>query len=83
MNSSQSIVRTTDGTQWMHRMLIGVVRLLGVRPLYVVMGVFVVPFYILLRRRAFLSVWHYMRRRQGFGWWRSLRLSFLNHYRFG
>lgn len=67
----------------MHRMLIGVVRLLGVRPLYVVMGVFVVPFYILLRRRAFLSIWHYMRRRQGFGWWRSLRLSFLNHYRFG
>lgn len=83
MNSSQPIVHGTDGTQSMHRMLIGVIRSFGVRPMYVVMAVFVVPFYILLRRRAFLAIWHYMRRRQGFGWWRSLLLSCLNHYRFG
>lgn len=73
----------TDGTPWMHRALIAVLRYMGLRPLYAVMAVFVVPFYIVLRRKAFMAIFHYMRRRQGFGWWRSLCMSCLNHYRFG
>lgn len=64
-------------------MLIRVLRLVGLRPMYAVMGVFVVPFYVLVRRRAFKAIYHYMRRRQGFGRWKSLCMAYLNHYRFG
>ena len=74
---------STDGTPWMHRVLIAVLRHVGVRPLYAVMAVFVLPFYIATHRRAVLAVWHYLRRRQSFGLWRSLWLTWLNHYRFG
>lgn len=64
-------------------MLIAILRLTGVRPVYAVMAVMVVPFYVLVRRQAFMAIYHYMRHRQGFGPWKSLRLTFLNHYRFG
>jgi predicted LPLAT superfamily acyltransferase len=67
----------------MHRTLIKVLRLMGVRPMYLVMGIFVVPFYFVLHRQAFMAIWHYMRQRQGFGRWKSLRMAYLNHYRFG
>ena len=56
---------------------------MGLRPMYAVMAVFVVPFYIVLRRKAFMAIWHYMRQRQGFGRWKSFRMTYLNHYRFG
>ena len=82
-DSSQSIVHGTDGTQGMHRALISVLRFMGLRPMYAVMAVFVVPFYIVLRRKAFMAIWHYMRQRQGFGRWKSFRMTYLNHYRFG
>lgn len=74
---------STDGTRGMHRALIAVLRLVGVRPVYAVMAVGVTPLYILTRRRAFMAIYHYMRRRQGFGRWRSLWCTWLNHYRFG
>lgn len=83
MRNEEPIVHGTDGTQWMHRWLMALVRRVGVRPLYAVMAVLVVPGYVLFRRKAFMAIWHYMRRRQGFGRWRSLRLTLLNHYRFG
>ena len=67
----------------MHRALISVLRFMGLRPMYAVMAVFVVPFYIVLRRKAFIAIWHYMRQRQGFGRWKSFRMAYLNHYRFG
>ncbi len=67
----------------MHRLLIGIVRRIGVRPMYVVMAVGVVPFYVVIHHQAFMAIYGYMRRRQGFGRWRSLRLTLLNHYRFG
>ena len=67
----------------MHRALISVLRFMGLRPMYAVMAVFVVPFYIVLRRKAFIAIWHYMRQRQGFGRWKSFRMTYLNHYRFG
>ncbi|MBR3480632.1 MAG: acyltransferase [Prevotella sp.] len=82
-DSSQSIVHGTDGTQGMHHALISVLRFMGLRPMYAVMAVFVVPFYIVLRRKAFMAIWHYMRQRQGFGRWKSFRMTYLNHYRFG
>ncbi len=67
----------------MHRTLIKVLRLMGVRPMYLVMGIFVVPFYVVLHRQAFMAILHYMRQRQGFGRWKSFRMAYLNHYRFG
>jgi len=67
----------------MHRLLIKVFRHVGVLPMYAVMAVFVVPFYMVIHRRAFLAIYHYMRHRQGFGQWKSLRMTWLNHYRFG
>ncbi len=73
----------TDGTPLMHRMLIGACRLLGLWPIYFFMGVFVVPFYILFRRKGFLAIYHYLNQRQGFGRFRSLWYTYLNHYRFG
>lgn len=76
-------VHGTDGTQGMHRMLIRVLRVIGVRSVYAVMGLFVVPFYMVLRYMAALAIYHYMRRRQGFGWWKALGMTYLNHYRFG
>lgn len=80
---SDKVVHGTDGTQGMHRTLIKVLRMMGVWPMYFVMGVFVVPFYVVLHRQAFMAIYHYMRQRQGFGRWRSLRMTYLNHYRFG
>lgn len=74
---------TTDGTRWMHRALTGAARLVGVRPLYAVMAVAVVPFYIVSHWRAAVAIWHYLRQRQGFGRWQALRRTCLNHYRFG
>lgn len=67
----------------MHRALAFMARFVGVRPLYAAMAVFAVPCYLLLHFAATMSVWHYLRRRHGFGLFRSLWLTWLNHYRFG
>lgn len=67
----------------MHRALIEVMRYADVRPLYAFMALFVVPFYFATHRQAVMAIWHYLRRRHGFGLWRSAWLTWLNHYRFG
>jgi predicted LPLAT superfamily acyltransferase len=67
----------------MHRTLIAVLRLVGVRPVYAVMAVFVVPFYMLFRPKGFSVIRRYMLQRQGFGQWKAFRYACLNHYRFG
>lgn len=74
---------STDGAHWMHRTLIAVLRLVGVRPVYAVMAVFVVPFYMLFRNKEFNAIRRYMLQRQGFGPWKAFRYACLNHYRFG
>jgi len=72
----------TAGKYWMHRMLIGSFKFMNLKFVYLGMAVFVVPFYMLLAHRGYISMYHYFRRR-GFGIWRSFRYVYLNHYRFG
>ncbi len=66
----------------MQRFLIVWLRCLSLRSLYAVMAC-VIPWYVLLSGRGRRAVWRYFRRRQGFGPMRSLRMTFLNFYRFG
>ena len=73
----------TSGTAWMHRALIGSLRFLNLTFVYLGMAIFVIPFYMLFAHRGYLAMYHYFRRRQGFGVWKSFRYVYLNHYRFG
>ncbi len=72
----------TGGTPWMQRFLIVWLRHLSLRSLYAVMAC-AIPWYVLLSGRGRRAMWLYFRRRQGFGPMRSLRMLFLNFYRFG
>jgi len=74
---------STSGTVWMHRALIRSLRFMNLRVVYLGMAVFVIPFYMLFARRGYLAMYHYFRRRHGFGVWKSFRYVWLNHYRFG
>lgn len=69
----------TDGTPWMHRWLIRVMRVLPLRLMYAGVAVFVVPFYMLFRRSGFRAQWQFFRQRMGYGWWRSLWSTYRNH----
>lgn len=73
---------TTDGTPWMHRALIGMLKVLPVRVLYFFMG-FSIIFYMLLRPKAYLAIYHYFRRRHGYGVLKSYFSTWKNHLLFG
>jgi predicted LPLAT superfamily acyltransferase len=73
----------TGGAAWMHRLLIVTFKYIGLRPIYFLMGLFVVPFYMLFNHKGYLSVYHYFRRQHGFSPAKSFRYAYLNHYRFG
>ena len=73
----------TQGSQWMHRMLIRSLKVLNLRFVYLGMALFVVPFYMLLAHKGYLAQYRYFRRRQGYGVWRAFRGVYMNHYRFG
>lgn len=73
----------TSGATWMHQLLIVTFRYIGLRPVYLFMGLFVAPFYMLFNRKGYLSVYHYLRRQHGFSPVKSFRYTYLNHYRFG
>ncbi len=73
----------TGGMAWMHRVLIWIFRYVDLRIVYVGMGIFVIPFYMLFAHKGYLSQYHYFRQRHGFGAWKSFRYVYLNHYRFG
>ena len=73
----------TGGATWMHKLLIVSFRYIGLRPVYLFMGLFVVPFYLLFNHSGYLSIYHYLRRHQHFSWWKSFIYTYLNHYRFG
>ena len=72
----------TDGTDWMLRSLIWFFRWMPPRVLYAVMGL-VVPFYMLLRRKSFLAIYHYYRQGHGCGRLRAFVNVYRNHYAFG
>lgn len=74
---------STSGTGWMHRTLIRSFRYLNLRFVYLGMAVFVVPFYLVFSHKGYLAIYHYFRRRHGYGVWKSVLHTYLNHYRFG
>lgn len=73
----------TGGTTGMQRTLTRFIKICSVWPAYIFMGVFVVPFYLLINRTGRKAIYSYMRHRQHFGPFKSFRCTYLNHYRFG
>ena len=73
----------TSGTTWMHKALIRIFRKTDLRYIYVLMAVFVIPFYLVFSHKGYIAIYHYFRQRHGFGIWKSFRYTYLNHYRFG
>lgn len=73
----------TGGMNWMHRSLIWAFRFMNLRIVYLGMAVFVIPFYMLLAHKGYITMYHYFRQRHGYGVWKSFRYVYLNHYRFG
>lgn len=75
---------TTFGNPWMHRQLIGALRYMDVRALYVFVSVFIMPVCLLLNtNHSRTTAYHYFRRRQGYGRWRSAWATYINHCMFG
>lgn len=72
----------TDGTPWMHRALIRLLRYLPISLIYFLMATSL-PVYMVVRPRNTLAIWHYFRRRQGYGPVRTIVHLFRNHYAFG
>lgn len=73
---------TTDGTSWMHRSLIGMMKVIPLWFFYLLMSL-AVPFYMLFNHKGYLSNYHYFRRRHGFGPLRSFFGVFTCHWMFG
>lgn len=72
----------TDGTRFMQRSLVKMLRCLDVRCLYAFMVTWL-PFYILFRSSATRAQYRYFRLRQGFGVWKSMYYTWCNFYAFG
>lgn len=71
----------TDGSPLMLRMLVRLLRHVGVRAVYPVAACFV-PFYMIFNRSAYRASYGLFRSRLGMGAWKSFRMCCLNHYRF-
>lgn len=73
---------TTDGTTWMHHSLIGMMKVLPLWFFYLLMGL-AVPFYMIFNHKGYLSIYHYFRRRHGFGVLKAFLHTCADHYMFG
>jgi len=73
----------TQGLPWMHHLLIGSLKYLNLRFVYLGMAVFVVPFYMLFAHKGYITMYHYFRRRRGYGVGKAFCYVYKNHYRFG
>lgn len=71
----------TDGSPLMLRMLVRLLRHVGVRAVYPVAACFV-PFYMIFNRSGYRASYGLFRSRLGMGAWKSFRMCWLNHYRF-
>lgn len=72
----------TAGTPWMHRCLISILRVVPLRVIYGFAAVIVVPFYMLLARKARLSMYHFFRLRMHEKPLRAFRSTYLNFCKF-
>lgn len=72
---------TTDGTTWMHRSIIRLMKLLPLRFFYFFFAVFVVPFYFLFAK-SYRPTYHYFHKRLGYSPVKSFVFVYLNYRRF-
>lgn len=72
----------THGTEWMHKGLVGLFRVLPLGVLYFFMAL-VVPFYMLFNHKGYLAIYHYLRYRHGYGPLRAFCGCYANHFLFG
>lgn len=73
---------TTDGASWMHRSLIGMMKVIPLWFFYLLMS-FAVPFYMIFNHKGYISNYHYFRRRQGYGASRAFFHVCACHWMFG
>ncbi len=71
----------TFGTGFMHRSLIGMLKHTDVRIWYAFSAIFIIPFCLIFSPGA-KTAWHYFRRRQKYGRWKSLLMTYVNHVLF-
>ena len=72
----------TAGTPWMQRMLVKWFRYSPLLLPYFCMA-WVVPFYMLFNHSGYSAIYHYFRKRQGYGRLKSFVYVYANHFRFG
>ena len=71
---------TTSGTGWMHRQLIGMLRVVDVRVFYAFTALIVMPICLLFNtNHSRTTAYHYFRRRIGYGRWRAAWHVYHNH----
>lgn len=78
MEQEKKWAGTTFGNAWMHRQLVGALRYMDVRLLYVFSAIFVVPVCLLLNDSRNI-IYHYFRNRLGYGRLRAAWSTYLNH----
>jgi predicted LPLAT superfamily acyltransferase len=72
---------TTYGNGWMHKWLVRILRWTDVRIIYAFTAVFIVPVCLVLNESRSI-IYRYFRQRQGYGVWRSVWHTFVNHFLF-
>lgn len=73
---------TTDGTSWMHRSLIGMMKVIPLWFFYLLMSL-AIPFYVVFNHKGYISNYHYFHSRHGFGPLKSFLHVFACHWMFG
>ena len=74
------MANTTYGSRWMHRTLIGSLRWLDVRLIYVFTSIFIIPVCLLLNlNHSRTTAYRYFRQRLGYGCLRASWYTYVNH----
>ena len=74
------MANTTYGSGWMHRTLIGSLRWLDVRLIYVFTSIFIIPVCLLLNlNHSRTTAYQYFRQRLGYGCLRASWYTYVNH----
>ena len=74
------MANTTYGSGWMHRTLIGSLRWLDVRLIYVFTSIFIIPVCLLLNlNHSRTTAYRYFRQRLGYGCLRASWYTYVNH----
>ena len=72
----------TYGSAGMHRLLIYLLKHISFKFFYVFMYIFVIPVTLVLSPGARLT-YHYFREKRGYGRFKSIKDTYLNHWLFG